>query len=267
MRKYVLALLTLAASAVAAPYAGVGSIISSFPAGDLWYWHHRNIVRDAWSVLMIENPYNGGGSSLARLSPRGRRFGETQILDTRHRDADHSPWGDGYITAVRTLGVDSINEYDIATGSCVASWGPPVAIFGVAYVPGSAFRYVGGGDIYRFTAKGSLVDSFSTDPPSYYLAATDEYAGMSGEYILAPRYSDVYVYTSTGERVGSFTIDSHYADCMGACCGPGFPPEYGTTYWCVQGSIMDEAYVYQVHLGNATAVEPASLGRIKAMFR
>ncbi len=250
-------------------YAGVGSVVSSFRVGELWYASHYNIVSETSYVYVIRKWISGGSSDLLLFTPAGDFVKSLTIYTTAHGDADHCPRGPGYISAVNAYGGPGVHDYDVVTGSLIGSWTPSFWPRSFAYIPGGGYKYAGDSyTVYRFTTGGSLVSSFAGFPNHFNLAATNEYAGRPGEYILCAYGLGVSVYDAGGTFVGSFTLPSYIYDMnMGACYGPGYPSELGTTYWCVQAKWGYWAWAYQLYLGNGIDVAPTSLGKIKVLYR
>ncbi len=184
-------------------------------------------------------------------------------------DADHSVLGEGYAATIAGTTPRPVRDFSLGTGSVANSWQPFDHVRGYAYIPGGSYKYVGhNGYVYRYTVGGSLVSSFSGDGE---LAATDKYSALAGEYILTVKGRRTTVYTSDGSRVASFGITpSNILYNNGAVCGPGYPEYYGNTLWCLfvcDNQYSSDAYAYQIYLGNGVAVEPTSLGKIKALYR
>jgi hypothetical protein len=138
---------------------------------------------------------------------------------------------------------------------------------GYAYNPELGIRYVGDeyGRVHRYDSNGSFLGSFLTAGP-IGLAAASDFAGYHGEYIIVTKSHYWYVYNAMGVEVDR--VEFPIAGGLGeSACGPGNPAEYGTTLWCmgIAGDLND--YVFQISMHNATAVTPASVGRIKALYR
>ena len=62
-------------------------------------------------------------------------------------------------------------------------------------------------------------------------------------------------------------VGHHPGGAAGGVCGPGAPASWGITYWC-NVRLGLEYYAYQFDIGGTEpAVAPASLGRVKALFK
>ena len=252
--KVLFAAVTLCAAAAPAG-AAVGDVISSFA------WSNaRNAYRDAGYVYCVAGvntlrAYTPGGSLVRTVTLGGL---------TSAGDADHTPSGAGYFAVIQNSSY--IYEYQLSTGSFVQSMYLMPGILGGGYCPGSPYIYLHASPIVgRFTTSGSLIGSFLVSYSAGALAASDRLNGVAGDYVVvAGRTSGATsVYTGTGSMVTTFTVPGSTLGCV---CGPGYPSTSATAYW-YNVSAGSSTYAYQIDLGNATAVAPASVGRIKALYR
>ena len=262
----------MALAVAAAAYAGVGSIISSFHLGGLWGLYYC-ISRDNSYVYVIRDYQVGGGSTLFAFMPNGK-FAFSSGVGPFNSEADHSVLGDGYMAVVHWYQGTRIYDYAASTGSVVGSWAPLEKMSAYAFIPGGRYKYVitrdypYSGYLCRFTTEGSLAGSFSVGPEAGALAATDTFAGRSGEYLIVAKGSLMTVYSASGSVVASYVHFQSPTSNHGCVCGPGYPAEYGTTLWYVQSVWYEyDAYVFQAYLGNGVGVAPASVGKVKALFR
>ncbi len=258
MKNVALILSSGLALAAVCVWGAVGSVISSFEwPGAL------NVYRDGDYAYSVASPnalraYTANGSFVNSVNLSGL---------TGAGDADHSVLGGAYLAVLD--GKNMLRDYVKSTGSLARSVAVPDKI-GYAYIPGGAYMYVAAGSyVNRYRTTGSLVSSFRIFGPYIGgLAATRTYEGRSGEYVIVPVWaydSDAgMVYTGAGSMVGTFTVPGLTRGCV---CGPGHPPSWGTTFWCNSEVGAGRRYAYQLDLGNGTAVEPTSLGRVKALFR
>lgn len=250
-----------------AAHAGVGSVISSFYLG---YDLHSGIYRDRNYVYNVLYRIDASVIVITKRMASGSNVGIVCSLSRgSYADADHSPLGEGYFSLTASGTPDVIHDRDSATGSIVASWSPRDDISAYAYVPGGHYKYVGDGErVFRYTTAGTFVSSFRAG--HYTLAATDCFCGASGEYVVAAGHDLITVYRDGGAFVCSFTAPPGMEN-YGACCGPGYPDECGTTLWCIYfrdfWPYYYDPYAYQISLGNGVAVAPTSVGKIKALFR
>jgi hypothetical protein len=145
------------------------------------------------------------------------------------------------------------NMYKVTdTGSVLSSWPSPVSrTVGCAW-DGTYFwlsSYFG--SLGWATTTGSLLGSFGTSwRPTGVMY--DEYYLWTAEY----NQPTVYRITTSGSVVSSFDFPA------GQPWGLGYDGEY---MWLT--SIAGQGYVYKVDFGGYPAVAPASLGRVRALFR
>ena len=116
--------------------------------------------------------------------------------------------------------------------------------------------------VYRLTFNGSVVASFaSSHARNHGLAAAD-----SRLWLVSGRpHFDARQYTTGGARLASFTFDVNDEYVGGACTGrPSRQTLFVSTY-------TGARYIYEIatdpHAYGGVVVEPASLGRVKALFR
>jgi len=256
MKKGIFAVIAAGAALSASPAAAaVGDVISSFAWSGA-----RNVYRDAGYVYCVAGvntfrTYTVGGSLVRTVSLSGL---------TDAGDADHSPAGTGYFAVIERSSV--IYEYAVSSGSFVRSIAAGPGTLGGGYFPGSAYVYVHINPfVLRLTTAGSLVGSFVVSYSAGPLAATNRFDGRAGDYVIvgARTSGNTMVYTGAGSVVTTFNVPGTTYGCV---CGPGYPSTRGTTYWCNIG-VGSSRYAYQVDLGNATAVAPASVGKVKALYR
>lgn len=276
MRRRILVLVAAGAAlaAAAATFGAVGDVISSFhiPRGP----SVAGIYRDAGYVYLIMD--KDPPKVLRTYTVDGSFVRSIPIANSENYavEGDHSPKGPGYFALFE---VDFLQyeymyvvSYDLATGSIVDTIYLLVnTIFwdatGFAYVPGSRYMYcgfhykeVGPWHVSRYTTTGTEAGRIPRRCVS--LAATSLYDSLEGEYVVLGD-KPTAVYTSSGSLVGSFALPVYPG---ASICGPGAPSSYKTTYWCML-RINYEDYCYQIDLGNTTQVAPASLGKVKALFR
>ncbi len=271
-RKGVIAIAGALACAAAVAWAGPGSVISSFKVtetGDL----PLGAYRDADYVYVIHMAPLWHYAM--KYTPTGSFVGISYFWNIRFvpEDPDHSFLGSSYITLAVEAGVVT---YRKAGGSPVR-WDHTKLIetLGYAHRPGSPYYFVGVAPessdydyiVYRFNTAGSLISSFV---PRYgsKLAATDRFAGVAGEYLITfGGYGTCGVYEPTGSLVATFNQEAGWI--YGGTAGPGYPALYGTTLWALAMQGYRDNVVYQIDLGNEIipTVAPASLGKVKALFR
>ena len=260
------------ALAAAAAWAGPGSVISSFTGylGET----PTGVYRDADYVYVVScapGQFNSG----MKFTPTGSFVANYEFSSWSGfvpEDPDYSYLGPSYVTIAAEAGVVT----------CPKGGGSPVRwdhydlqdAEGYAYLPGSPYYFVKVSDyeervfICRFTTGGSLVSSFK---PLYGsgLAASDGFEGASGEYLIAHGGSGpCAVYDPAGSLVATFSHGVG-SGIRGGTAGPGYPASWGTTLWVVESWGSFHRTVFQIDLGNGnpSALTPASLGKVKALYR
>ncbi|HUV86674.1 MAG TPA: hypothetical protein VMX79_06130 [bacterium] len=269
-KEYVKLITVGAALAVAAnvAYGEVGSVISSFRV-NVYYPPEMTtgVYRDAAYVYIVTYDY-GENFYLIRYTPDGTKAGTIGLgylpfgPALLPYGADHSVSGAGYVSFSFDDGY--LLTYSTSTGSLVESIQREPYFDQYAFIPGGRSIYVGlGSVVYRMTRAWSVVNSFPFQ--GFLGAATEDFNGGHGQYIITERYgTTAYVYAGTGSLVSTFSTIHSGKDTV---CGPGYPASYGTTYWRFINTASDYGWCYQIDLGGATAVAPASLGKVKALFR
>lgn len=259
------------ATATVSAYGEVGSVISSFRV-DVIYPPEMTVAvyRDEAYVYIVTYDY-GENFYLLRYKPDGTKAGYVDLGYLPFGPAappyasDHSVLGTGYISL--PFGDGDLLTYSTSTGYLVGSIRHEPYFEDYAFIPGGRCIYVGlDGVLYRMTRAWSVVNSFPYE--GWLGAATEDFNGGHGQYIITeagyPSSAHALVYTGGGSLVSSFPVVYSGKD---AACGPGNPPSYGVTYWRFIKTASDHGWCYQIDLGGATAVTPASLGKVKAHFR
>jgi hypothetical protein len=265
-RKGVAAIAGVLTCVAAASWAGPGSVISSFSVyGDF----PTGVYRDGDYVYMFDS---GPFHAAAKYTPAGNLV-EWIPFSTRGRvleDPDHSYLGSSYISVAVESGVVTYSK----AGGAPVRWDhlELIETLGYAHRPGSPYYFIAVWPeeddirICRFGTAGSFISSFGAYY-GYKMAATERFAGVSGDYLICFGGRTCAVREGDGSLVATF--DQEAAPLLyGGTAGPGYPASYGTTLWVIRAPAMNDM-VYQIDLGNGTgsAVTPASLGRVKALFR
>jgi hypothetical protein len=180
-------------------------------------------------------------------------------------DADRAP--DGYSSSyfsVVDVGTNDVKIYNVE-GSFVGTLFPAPADTVAVGIGGHSCNYMylgtAGGIIYRYWGRGTLAGSFSTGIEINDLAGSGAYAYEWGSHVLlGPKRPSkiVYAYEYTGRHAGGFELPGTRN------CG-AMAYNY-TMYWCLREG-TDGLWAYQVFLGRGMPVEPASLGKVKALFK
>jgi hypothetical protein len=272
METRIVAILISAGLAASASFAVPGDVISHFTLSGNIYPVGAAMYRDATYAYGVYDA--GPGGQLWRYTPAGSFLSSFALPGaTRPMDAGDCHLGAGYVMVLDNGTL--LRAYHVATGSLLGSLPVPAAD-GVTYDSTSRYYYGSANNyIYRITTAGSLVGSFSGGPDAGTLAATPRFAGQAGNYVIVnPKARGIHptrVYTGAGSFVASFTFSGPYPTMdlrYGAIAGAGYPASKGTTLWLVLRTDFIWRSAYQIDLGNGgAAVEPASLGAVKALFR
>ncbi len=250
---------------VAAAHAYYPSIISSFrltgatPPGPCGIHSGRN------SVFVIS--YTAPGENyLYEFSLQGsfvssvRLPGANAIAET---DWPPFPYPRDYFSAL-DAGARDVKIFR-TTGSLVGTFMAAPADTVAIGVGGRDAAYVylatRGGLIRRYSSQGSFLSSFNTGVTVGDLAASGGYYQSWGNFVqVAPRGQPgpIYSYRSTGSLEGSFALPG--------TGNLGAEVIYTSFYWCLR-RVNTRLWAYQVFLGGGMPVEPASLGRIRALFK
>ncbi len=249
------ALLALAA----ASFAALGDVVASF-RGPHTSLHGVARSNDYLYVLTLEYPNRVYRCDPTTGSVVGSWTPPTAGSMTLNRGLAYS-WG-GHVWVGRYYPDRQVYDCDGATGSVYGSWNPGHNPYGLAPLctgdGGAGTTALFSQDSnpnYTFVhelTSGSRIRSFSLARASAYDIAYDH-----RNRLLWSCHS-YYFYgfeTSGGSVVASFDAPYWYV-----CVGAAYHGEY---LWISGGN----SYIYQVHCPVFTAVAPASLGRVKALFR
>jgi hypothetical protein len=248
-------------------FADYPSIISSFPLTGATPPGPRGIHSCGSSVFLIS--YTGPGVNyLYEFSLQGsfissvRLPGANVIAETDRLPEAYPP---SYFSAVDT-GARDVKIYTTA-GSLVGTFmaAPDAVAIGVGgHVVDYVYLATAAGLIRRYSPQGSFQASFNTGVDVRDLAASGGYRYEWGYFVqVGPRGvpGPIYSYWGwgyTGSLMGTFTL-------------PG-PANLGAEvtntfmYRCLR-RVDTRLWVYLVDLGKGMPVAPASLGRVKALFK
>jgi len=225
-------------------YGAFGEIVSSFPCeGDIT---QLGAAWDGSRVVMTNNHasgdhmwrvYSSGGSWLSSFPPPVTSAQYGAEYDGRYF------WGGSQTT-------DYIYQFTTA-GSTVSSFAA-LNPYGIT-LERTYLWWLGADDVFRrCTTEGSVVSSFT-------IAAISDGRdlGWDGTQLWCPDSTDdlVYSFTTAGSVVASFKAPG------GSTYGCTFDGKY---LWVTD--IGTPRYAYQIDV-SYTSVAPASLGRVKALFR
>jgi hypothetical protein len=181
-------------------------------------------------------------------------------------DADFLPAGSPGDLAVVDVGSHELKAYGITGSYYGVIRTLPSNV--VAYARGghvTNYLYLGTGDgwVSRYTPTWGFLNSFATGVPTADLAAGHGYGGMWGNWvILGPSGppAALRAYTALGSLYGTFALPGNAS--RGAIYGGGY-----RTTMCSLRDMGTEMWVYMIETGGLMSVAPASLGRVKALFR
>lgn len=169
-----------------------------------------------------------------------------------------------YFSAVDT-GTRDVKIYN-TTGSLVGTFmaaSDAVAIGVGGHVVDYVYLATPAGLIRRHSPRGTFLGSFTTGINVRDLAASSGYAHDWGNFVqLAPRGlpGPIYSYWGwgfTGSLAGSFALPGTRS--LGAVA-------FGTQYYGLR-RVNTRLWIYEVYLGRGMPVEPASLGKVKALYK
>jgi hypothetical protein len=280
--------IALALAAAGGAWAALGSVISSFPLDyPVGYSHIGIYVENGYVYFVGDNglSYPNRICCTVKYTTAGSYVGSGP-LDIRPDFPSIGPYagetshlGAGYMYIMGEVhnGYNISGVFDLSNGLRVSgpmlnfyhSGAGDIAWDGQYYYlhhsdpPGVFYRTSVGGAESSFVVPG-----FPISHPKG-LAYTNAVAGVGGRYLVCgPSYEGTigcYIDLATNSVMGTFALN-----CRGsATVAPGYPPSYGPTLW-IEGYRQGELWhCYQIDLGNSGVVNitPASLGRIKAVYR
>jgi hypothetical protein len=265
-------------------YAEIGSVISSFYMGystyRVWYF---GIYRDASYVYALYDQYDN--NYIVKYTPTGSVVNWPMIHHSGfsyYGEADRCHLGAGYLAYIGDLTLWCA-DYNFCQH--VASF-PVVAPTGVPrnLTWDGQYYYVNtwsdGGVFNRYTPAGALVGTWAAAGwPSGVSAGgvsfSKTFNNASGRYLVAVA-GDNRMYTFNmadgGSLVGSWLIPAPTYGYRGAVCGDAYPASRGAALWvhyCFGTGDRPTSWAYQIDINapGATSVLPASIGKIKAIYR
>lgn len=263
----------------APPADGVGSVISSFKMTGLAKPYALGIYRDASYVHGVI--YGGDKNYLYRFTAAGVRLSSYVLNGTSTpRDADHAHLGAGYLAVV-----DARKRYLFVFGT---AGGAAVTSFPVAGSPfplncfwDGTYYCVNGpsdrGEFNRYAATGASGGTWSCAgwPDGMTYCGGAAYAargnGGAGPYFVAcswlAREPMCMATFPAGSLVQTWTPPAENGNGLvyGKSSQPG---AYGNALWAAwfTGSSLD-AFEFDIGARGGPAVGPASLGKIRALYR
>jgi hypothetical protein len=158
-----------------------------------------------------------------------------------------------------------VARFTASSGSLISTWGwPSGGRFGLCceHDGSNPASYLWlsyyDGNFWRYTTDGSLVSSFDIYNTNEYDLAWD----YANKLIWYPNYNTdrVYAITTSGSAVASWRIPTGVT----APYGIAYYGEY--LYVSTAGGVPDD-YIWVYHCPNVVGIAPASIGKVKALFR
>lgn len=246
-----------------------GSVINSF----VWGVSPSGIYRDANYVYALL------AGQLRRYTPGGSFVASYPLAGGFPRGGDICHLGPGYLCWV-DAGTYMV-YFATTTGSTLLSWsysigGPATDI---AWTGGRAdsiylVKGLSGNTFYKYTSTGSAAGTWTT---TSWLTSTggftvaNAFENKSGCYLVGSPWASGQPSIAVSYPAGSLlqTWTNPPGNANGACYGDAFPSSYGGAYW-VNWYTGTQLVALQVDLGNTSSfvsVHPASLGKLKALYR
>ncbi len=284
MRKIII--IFCAAALAACAYARVGSVISTFYIGYSTYrvWHF-GIYRDSSLVYNLYDQY--GDTHICRFTPSGSLVNWHQTIWPPHLykygAADHCHLGAGYFAYLGDgfLWCIDLNYRYLPVASFPARspkepWPQNLMWDGRYYYVNCYSDY---GVFNRYTPAGALVGTWAaagwpTGVSAGGVAFSRTFNNASGQYLLAVSGDDrIYAFNMAGGALlGSWRIPPATRGHRGAVCGDAYPSSYGAALWVHYNFGTGDrptswAYQIDINARGAASVLPASLGKVKAIYR
>jgi hypothetical protein len=277
-----LVILTVIAVAAAAAFAATGSIISSFNFNTGSYLS-GGVYRNVAGVFTLLCPGDHRYPFIRYLSTTGSVLGTYPVNMGLCTPEDHDAChlGAGYLAVVNSY---SSNRRLFCLRTVTGAVAGSFALAEGAPYPKNVlwdgtYYYVNGyndkGTFYRYTSAGSAVNSWTAAgwPAAITACGGIGYAanvnGTPGRYLIANSAAinqpSAVINMNTGSLVATF---SHVSHGLGSCVGPSSDSvKYGNVFWSLWYNSPEPLRVYEIDLGVTLPVAPASVGRIKAVFR
>jgi hypothetical protein len=277
-----LVVITAALCCASAPASGIGSVISSFRLSGYADPYANGIY--AGDNYLSAIYCTAGRDYFYRYRFNGSLVNSYSLVGTSTpRGGDAAHLGNGYISLV-DAGSSRLFIFRAAGGSPVASFavsGPGSGTLQDVMWTGTYYEvtdHLGNGRFNRYTSAGSFVEmtAYNGWPASMTstgaAAFSDIAGGRSGSYLVASSRSNgqpscVLDVAGPGSLVATFAMPPFFA--AGGCCGRSSKlQKYGTTYWTAW-IVSNAVWCYEVDVDGilAAAVTPASLGKVKAIYR
>ncbi len=219
-------------------------------------------------ILCRYEPYYGalystGPDYLLQYNAMGSIIG-SYVLNNCMAPADMDTWLGSRNFSVLDTGRSALLEYVLTTGSFVGSRPVPANTKGYAALWSSRRFLAIGTSVYQYDGNWSIVNSFNTGMDIGAIGATDKFLNRTWPtVIVAPWGPGPFhcYYVSNGSHAASFSVPG--SGTRGAhCYGPTEP-----IYFYCNRVTPGGMYLYRVDIEGYSNVEPASLGRVKALFK
>lgn len=271
-----------ALSWAAAPASGAGSVISSFRLSGYNDPYANGIYVGNTYVSVIY--CTAGRDYLYRYRFNGTLVGSYRLDGTSTpRGGDATHLGGAYISLVDS-DTSRVFIYRVNGGAPITSFaasGPGSGTIQDLMWTGTYYEVtdrMGNGRFNRYTPAGSFAGTVAYNGWPAGMSSTGAAAftavaeGRHGSYLVASSRSNgqpscIMDIGGRGSLVTTFNMPPYYAS--GGCCGRSSKVnKFGTAYWTTW-IVANAIWCYEVDIGGkpATAVVPASLGQVKAVYR
>jgi hypothetical protein len=260
MKRGIILLTVLFAGAAS---ADLGSVVSSFRLSSASLPYVTGIMRQSHSGVVYWGAlYSNGPDYLLQYNAQGSIIG-SYILDncTAPGDMDMSTGHNVYVLDTQR---SALLEYVLTTGSFVGSRPVPPNTKGyAAFFEWERFLAIGTW-VYYYDRNWSVVRSFNTSMDIGAIAWSR--CLLNKEWhtvIVAPHGPGPFhcYYVSNGSHAASFAVPG--SGTKGAHCDKGWAPYF----YCNRLTLGGDMYLYKIDIDGLSAVAPASVGRVKALFR
>lgn len=268
-----------------ASHDALGSVISSFYVSGTSAPVCLGAARDATYVYAIL--YSAAGSAVLRTyTPAGSQVGSVTITvpsSGTSRDADISHLGANYLslTSITSGTAGVLSQVIKSTGSIASSFsvtGPGTYAGDVTYIPSVSYYLIGalysGTSTNVYTTSGSSAGSWSISAAgmSYCggLAYATKFNNVTGSYVIVSPWTAGLPHATLNYPAGTAVNTSwgavSGANTNGSCVGAG-SASTEEFFWANQVLNSSSMYMYQIDLGNGVGIAPASLGKVKSLYR
>ena len=265
----VLFLIVLITSAAGPAFGGAGDVINYFSLPGVTEYGPRGLAYDPdWDVYYVTTPVGPNNVRVIKFTYDGST---ASVVSSFSCDSElywpmDAAWENNLAVAEDLLGeTDPARVLWIAdgTGDLVSSFAGPYDpadhLNGLTWTGSSLFASSYDSTvIYELTTTGSVISSFEV--PKDHVNGLAYGAGYLWAITTEPHY-EVYKLTTTGSIVASYAYDADDAYVGGACWArDDMESLFVATF-------SGDKYIYEIGFAEDTTVLPATLGRIKALYR